>query len=640
MCTLLSAPGTVVQSGKGAWTAMPAGEPEGPVDVQSVAALDNGAVLASAIDGVWLSRDGGRSWRRTFTFAARPSYEQANVVRWLYRAGTGFVLDLNDETDQAGQSELAFTDNGTDWRAVVPDVTDVHDSWGKHRIGMPLAFDGTGTHADGLRFDVTTHSGSPVGPMEHTSDGGATWAAVPDKLASLDPVFVPGTRTAFAAPFSWQAPADACAVLDRSDDGGATWRPAAIPCLRDGLGTIDFSDSRHGRIIAGAALLLTSDGGTSWTRTPLRGLAAPSQTAGPEETFATTEIGFAMSTTEFVSSCNLTYDPCTGELLRTTDSGRSWHDTGLQVGPLSANGSTVIAGAGWSQDLGGGVEVSADAGATWTRYLAAGDVRIRQLSRVGGQLTAVTTAGGEQSSDGGRSWTPVPQPAAQRTGSVFYARAGPIVLSADWPGHLIRSTDGGSTWHHVSTPMSAGVDLLGGSAVAFNASDPRRAVLIAANPNEGSDVLVSDDAGATWTKVRSLRTLTTGPIGYDGDTMAFADQGIEVSTDDGKTWAERQVGPQMNAAGVAGTSVWAIAVPGGFGGQPWQGVLVAVSNDQGHTWTTHTLSGLPTGGYAAAASIVPLSADEAVFSTDDATLWRTTDGGATWRQEHPARSTS
>ncbi|MDX6208413.1 MAG: hypothetical protein QOE24_804, partial [Frankiales bacterium] len=605
-------------------------------DVQSVAALDNGGVLASAIDGVWLSRDGGRTWRRTFTFAAQPSYDQQNVIRWLYRAGAGFVLDLDDQTEQSGQSELAFTDNGTDWRTVVPDVTDVHDSYGKHRIGMPIVFDGTGSHADGLRFDIITHSGSPVGPMEHTSDGGATWAPVTNKLVSLDPAFVPGTRTAYAAPFSWQAPADACSRLDRSDDGGATWRPAIIPCVRGGLGTVDFTDSRHGRVIAGTGVLVTSDGGTTWTKMPLGGLAAPSQTAGPQEVFATATVGFAMSTTEFVSACNLPYNACTGEMLRTADSGRTWHDTGLQVGPLSANGATVIAGSGWSTDLGGGLEVSTDAGATWTRYLAPGDVRIRQLSRVDGQLTAVTTAGGQQSSDGGRTWTPIRQPAGQRTGGLLYARAGTTALTADWQGHLLRSVDDGTTWRRVTLPASDSAGP-GGGAVAFNASDPLRAVIIAANPNNGSDVLITGDAGATWTKVRSLRTLTLGPIGYDGDTIAFADQGIEVSTDNGKTWAERQIGPQMYAAGVTGTSVWGIAVPGGFGGRPWQGVVVAVSTDQGHTWTTHTLTGLPSGGYTAAASIVPLSADEALFSTDDATLWRTKDGGSTWRQERPAR---
>jgi photosystem II stability/assembly factor-like uncharacterized protein len=454
---------------------------------------------------------------------------------------------------------------------------------------------------------------------------------------SLDPAFVPGTRTAFAAPFSWKDPADACARLDRSEDGGATWRPATIPCIRGSLGTIDFSDSRHGRIIAGGVMLITSDGGTTWTKTPLAGLAAPTQTAGPQEVFATPTVGFAMSTTEYGSSCNLPYNACTGEMLRTTDSGRTWHDTGLQVGPLSANGSTVIAGAGWSQDLGGGLEVSTDSGATWTRYLAPGDVRIRQLSRAGGQLTAVTTAGGQQSSDGGRSWTPIPQPAAQQTGGLLYARAGTTVLSADWQGHLLRSADDGKTWHRVTLPGSESARP-GGGAAAFNASDPRRAVIVAAQPTDGSDVLISDDAGATWTKVASLRTLTSGPIGYDGDTIAFADQGIEVSNDNGKTWAERQIGPQMYAAGVAGASVWGIAVPGSVGGRPWQGVIVSVSADHGRSWTTHTLTGLPSGGYTTAASILPLSADEALFSTDDATLWRTKDGGSTWRQERPARS--
>ena len=612
---------------------MPAAEATGPVDVQSVAALADGGVLASAIDGVWLSRDDGRSWRRTFAFAPQPSYEQQNVFRWLYRAGTGFVLDLDDQSS----SELAFTEDGTDWRTVVPDVTDRHDSWGEHRIGTPLVFDGIGAHADGLRFDVTTHSGSPVGPMEHTSDGGATWAPVTDKLVSLDPAFVPGTRTVFAAPFSWQAPVDACSELDRSDDGGMTWRRAAIPCVRGGLGIVDFPDSRHGRIIAGAVILVTSDGGATWTRMPLGGLAAPSQTAGPQEVFGTATVGFAMSTAEFVSSCSLPYDACTGDLVRTTDSGRTWQDTGLQVGPLSATGSTVIAGSGRSQDLGGGLEVSTDAGATWNRYVAPGDVRIRQLSRADGRLTAVTTAGGEQSADGGRSWSPIEQPAALRTGGLLYARAGLTALSTDWQGRLLRSVDGGQTWHRVALPASGEAEL-GGSAAAFNASDPLRAVIIGDNQSDGSDVLISNDAGGTWTKVASLRTLTQGPIGYDGDTIAFADQGIEVSLDNGRTWAERQLGPQMYAAGVAGTSIWGIGAPGGFGGSPWQGVVVAVSTDQGQTWTSHTLSGLPTGGYTTATSIQPLSADEAVLSTDDATLWRTKDGGAHWQQERPAGS--
>ncbi|MDX6255087.1 MAG: hypothetical protein QOJ11_1421 [Frankiales bacterium] len=595
----------------------------------SVAALASGTVLASSVDGVWSSPDVGRTWRLTLPVTAAPTYEQNNVYRWLSRAGTGAVLNAD--------TELYFTSNGTDWHSVTPEVANVHDSYGRSHLSSPVVFDGTGPSADGLTYSTITHSGSPTSPMEHTSDGGRHWSRVASQMVSLDPAFVPGTRTVFAAPFTWKQAGDSCSQLQRSDDGGATWRVQHIPCVHELLGTITFADARHGFAFTGGRdLLVTADGGTTWTKRTETTSIKPDQWPAPEVAFVSSTVGFALNSGQFTSRCNSwPADVCVGTLLRTGDGGRSWTDTGRTAGPISTAGDRMITAGGWRSDLAAGVAVSADGGATWHHYTAAADVRLRQLSRVANQLIAVTTAGGATSSDNGHTWSAVAQPAGAPTDDLVYARSGSAVLTTDEQGRLVRSTDGGGTWRPVGGDLGGGAHLIA-AAVAFNSSDPAKAVVLAQNTaGSGDDVLLSADAGATWTTAASLHTITSGPVSYDGSVVAFGDEGVEVSTDSGRHWSERPVGGYVKATAVADNAVWAVGANGGYGGYPWKGITVAVSTDGGITWTAYTMPTFPADGFNATPGVVALSATEALLTTDGATMWRTTNSGATWRQERP-----
>jgi photosystem II stability/assembly factor-like uncharacterized protein len=327
--------------------------------------------------------------------------------------------------------------------------------------------------------------------------------------------------------------------------------------------------------------------------------------------------------------------PCGSDLLRTSDGGRHWHPTGLIAGPVSAAGNTVIIAGGWNGEQAAGVRVSDDAGAHWQETVAPQDIRFRQITRLGDRLVAVTTAGGLTSKDGGRTWMPYPLPQYTETGDLNLG-VGPNYLLTSGPGSLQRSTDGGATW--TSTPLPK--DTKDAYAQGFGVDADHASAAVALVNDEATDdlhVLVSADAGRHW-KANGTLALTgnDGLPAMDGAIVAFPDQAVEVSVDGGAHWSESDLGLGMDSTSVVQGTVWA---SGTLGVQPdtlgTPGAIVAVSTDGGRTWNGHELYGLPLDGASKATDIVALSATEAILTVDDSSLWRTTDAGATWHQEHP-----
>jgi hypothetical protein len=186
----------------------------------------------------------------------------------------------------------------------------------------------------------------------------------------------------------------------------------------------------------------------------------------------------------------------------------------------------------------GGIYLSTDAGATWTRSSAPSDNWTQvSMSTDGTQLAALASGVLYTSADSGQTWTP------RASGSLWWLGVhlcddGQRIVGAAMGGTLQVSTDGGATF----TPI-AGMDNSDWRAVA-GSSDGMRLVATASlyggDPaNQG--VYVSGDGGATWAKRLANGNWTYASASADGMRMAVMDQGGYpwISDDGGATFTQR-----------------------------------------------------------------------------------------------------
>jgi hypothetical protein len=161
---------------------------------------------------------------------------------------------------------------------------------------------------------------------------------------------------------------------------------------------------------------------------------------------------------------------------RSTDGGLTWLPSAVGLTgvallahelpeTLLANGSTLLLRAGES------LLRSTDAGDTWTVVTNHGVPRVNDVAAAG-NLVVVTGNDNPQvvlthfvdvSSDGGATWRPAPLQLPGASFLLLTPRAsvddGAVYVNWEipgWPGNVIRSGDGGATWHVIEGPVQSG----------------------------------------------------------------------------------------------------------------------------------------------------------------------------------------
>ena len=329
----------------------------------------------------------------------------------------------------------------------------------------------------------------------------------------------------------------------------------------------------------------------------------------------------------------------------------------------------------------------------WTQIEMKWDYRIMNaglcVSRTDPKLIMVSSIGDAYvSRDAGKSWVPLTTADAslpaqagnpykrwktnglQVTGCYSF-HVDPNDPKRHFAGHsdigLLRSIDGGESWSTLSYRGSPWVNSY--YQLAFDPFVKNRIYAAASNthdipdwrliddlPKQTGGVIVSDDGGDTWKKLWALepeKVITSICVdakaskGKDGVVLYAAayDDGVYKSTDSGKTWTRKskglgregnlrvhrvQVHPESGnvyAVTIGRKHGMEFRVPGGL----WK------STDGGDTWTdlTAELKLMWPAGYFSIhpkdEKIILLSASGGPGCMEQGGVWKTPDGGKTWK---------
>jgi photosystem II stability/assembly factor-like uncharacterized protein len=206
-------------------------------------------------------------------------------------------------------------------------------------------------------------------------------------------------------------------------------------------------------------------------------------------------------------------------------------------------------------------------------------------------LYAGTTSGLCKTTDGGKTWTALPETGrkkldirVERNKSVRSLVVDPtnsdIVYAGTPAGKIFKTINGGTTWTPLyQTPSK-------GSVVSVAISARQTSTLFAATAADG--VVVSRDSGATWTATSLPADSGAVTVAPSDPKIVFASSGKEGlfrSGDAGKTWAPVGAGidpkSKVIEVVVSATDPQAVSVISSAG---WGGRFYA-SRDGGKTWT-------------------------------------------------------
>jgi photosystem II stability/assembly factor-like uncharacterized protein len=319
--------------------------------------------------------------------------------------------------------------------------------------------------------DATALAATRAGLFRST-DGGATWSR------ARGIAFQAATATAFApgdARVALAALRDG--VLFRSADGGATWRPvegwAFGPIIALALSP-DFPAHPALFAAAGDGIYRSLDGGANWQSANFGLLEPEVLCLSLAFDFATSELGWAGS--------------AAGGLYRTRNAGRAWREAGDGLADSAVQ--CLAHGKGWlyAGTEGAGIFRSAD-GVSWESCGLAG-MQVNCVVARGGRVLAGTGEGIFHCHEGSDEWQAAGVADGLADGVIALAMSvdGGVALAGCLDAGILRSADGGRTWH----PANAGL----------YARTPPAAVLAPDGAvfalDESGSAAHSPDGGPTW----------------------------------------------------------------------------------------------------------------------------------------------
>jgi photosystem II stability/assembly factor-like uncharacterized protein len=454
-------------------------------------------------------------------------------------------------------------------------------------------------------------AGTAAGHVSKSTDGGRTWHTLPASPGFVSALAIdPGKpHVLFAAVEGAWTDGKGHSTIAMTSDGGATWR--TVLSQGGNLWGIAVDPTSPATVYAfgTAGVLVTADGGLTW------------QSAGraPDVNLNALAVDPRNPGTLYVSAWKK-------GVFRTSDGGRTWTALGTTLsGPIAVDPrapSTLYLGTAE------GIAKTLDGGKTW-RPADAGIVASSVLStatdpRDSSVLYAGTERGVFRSADRGRSWK------ALRLGvSVQAVAVDPLnsahLLASGSRGILI-STNGGRAWAKAAGSTTDRV-----SAIVFDPGHP--GTVFAAG--WGAGVIRSSDGGITWHRAARrpawLGMITVDPLG-SGTLYGNFNGALLRSTDGGSSWKWRffhTVGAVMGVLAIDPADPQTLYASIGDVSSRLPPSHLAKSIDGGKHWRflksgTHDID-------VTAVAIEPRDSNTMYAATQFQGVLRTTDGGDTWR---------
>lgn len=282
-----------------------------------------------------------------------------------------------------------------------------------------------------------------------TADGGTTWQTlhVTDEALDFRDVDAVDVQTAYVLSIG----NGAASRIYKTTDAGKSWQ---LQFKNDDakafLDAMTFWDANHGIVFGDSVdlkfyVLMTADGGRTWTRVPTENLP-PAQ--GNEGAFAASGTNVAVfgKTHAWIG----TGAAAKSRVLRTADGGRTWQ---IADTPLASGGSTgifsiafrdevhgVVAGGDYQKEQAAvdNLAVTNDGGVTWKLVKGLSGFRSVVAYVPGSKtLVALGPAGGDYSTDDGQTWTAITGPGFD---TLSFVRGKSIGWAAGDKGKLGRLT--------------------------------------------------------------------------------------------------------------------------------------------------------------------------------------------------------
>ncbi|HXJ45627.1 MAG TPA: hypothetical protein VNK47_03060 [Candidatus Dormibacteraeota bacterium] len=247
---------------------------------------------------------------------------------------------------------------------------------------------------------------------------------------------------------------------------------------------------------------------------------------------------------------------------------------------------------------------------------------------------------------------------AGRVTSVAGIPGDPAIFYMGTPGGGVwKTTDGGQVWKPIFD--SQRVASIG--AVAVSPSNPSIVYVGTGEQTPGNGIYKSTDAGTTWTNIgladtryissifvdpKNSDVVVVGVIGHPILTVAAPSttRGVYKTTDGGKTWKHTLYkddfagvsdlcadpeNPRNLYAAVWHPADWRAGEDNPKSRDAW----LFKSTDEGTTWSPLPDKGLPEGGWGRVGiAVAPGDRGRRLFAILTAGLFRSDDGGLTWRQ--------
>ncbi len=436
------------------------------------------------------------------------------------------------------------------------------------------------------------------GELYRSTDFGKTWKSIL-KGENKNHVFV-GTQMFTEQKFILYGRKTVSSLLQKTEDGGATWVDIPTPELSSTLGTVNFITEQVGFLIdMSNKYFKTNDGGITWSEF----ITFPDNTTAFQ--FSSIDKGIALTGNQ--------------ELFETSDGGVTWNSRLNYIyNAQIVKGDTLIATSNSQKKF----YYTTDRFVTKTEKEFVEFDEVPEILKVINDSTFVGKKHNNffKTTDRGQNWTSIIDKSTVLFKPSIFTWINDTLGYAFSGDGVYKTTTGGFNWEATGTssPIGGIVEKL----ISFGDSDYGIAF-----HNSGNDLYRTSNGGKSWARISH----SIGDNYYNRElTMISASKGwllsragLAQTADSGKTWTSMYDKiPADIKKNYLETIDFLSETHGIIGGEDgW----VAITSDGGTTWTSKQI-----GSKSNDIHLVHYFSEQVIIAVYTSGVFRSEDGGVTW----------